>query len=154
MRSAVGYSACEIDTETNTVRGKEKARETEREEGKSWLVKHVDRRGISPWRVRHGARAAPRRVGAGARRSYDVASYITLRPLTKDSWWDGSLQDRIIWVVICRRRCWFFGRVCCRVRVRPPAAKDPTGPSWALLFLPSPMRLSSPATTVFFFFFF
>lgn len=44
-------------------------------------------------------------------------------PLTKGSWWDGSLQDRIIWVVICRRRCWFFDSVCWPVRVRPPAAR-------------------------------
>ena len=72
------------------------------------------------------AQGPPARV---ARRSYDATSYITLRPLTKDSWWDGSLQDRIIWVVICRRRCWFFSWMCCHVRVRPPAAKGPTGPS-------------------------
>lgn len=71
------------------------------------------------------------------RRSYDAASYITLWSLTKDSWRDGSLQDRIIWVVICRRRCWFFGCVCCHVRVRPPAATDPPGISWALLSLAS-----------------
>lgn len=49
--------------------------------------------------------------------------YITLAPLTKGSWWDGSIQDRIIWVVICRRRCWFFDSVCWLVRVRPPAAR-------------------------------
>ena len=49
-------------------------------------------------------------------------------PLTKGSWWDGSLQDRIIWVVICRRRCWFFKAMCWLVRVRPPAASDPLAP--------------------------
>lgn len=66
----------------------------------------------------------PRR--AGARRSYDVASYITLRPLTKDSWWDGSLQDRIIWVVICRRRCWFFSCVLPRT-CKTPCGEGPDG---------------------------
>lgn len=58
------------------------------------------------------------------------------------SWRDGSLQDRIIWVVICRRRCWFFDCVCCRVRVRPPAATDPPGISWALALSLSLSRFS------------
>lgn len=130
---------------------RERERDDTEEKGETarWRGKSPTRRTCRPaWYFTvadlRGPTGAPRRF-------YNAASYITtLKPLTKDSWWDGSLQDRIIWVVICRRRCWFFGRVCCRVRVRPPAATDPPGLSWgpsgSSLFLPFSPPSRSPAT--------
>lgn len=106
---------CEIQGERC---GKRKEKEREEADSSNMSTGMVFHRGASAW-------YAP---GLLRRRS---VIHNAVRPLTKGSWWDGSLQDRIIWVVICRRRCWFFGWLCCRVRVRPPAVTDPPGTSRA-----------------------